>query len=110
MEHPTAVILREAAFSVEEWDKHLRLNIDDEQFTYHMIFGQLGPTSWLGGWVDPEIRYCWLMKDIKNCKICDLLYYRDLMKNKYGVVGINEQRRCQDCEQMYELRYGKFLD
>ena len=50
------------------------------------------------------------------------------MKNKYGVVGINEQRRCQYCEQMCEqLRlineqedcdrklimnsvYGKFLD
>ena len=111
MEHPTAVILREAGFSVEEWYKHLRLNIDDEQFTYCMIYGQLGCSEgWLGGWIDPEIREAgWLMKDIKNCKICDIRFPK-----RYGVegFGLNAEGLCEHCDRklIMNIFYGKFLD
>lgn len=65
VEHPTARILKEAGFTVKEWDKHLILNIENENFTYNMIYGQLGcDCGWLGGWVDPQERERWMMKNL----------------------------------------------
>ena len=92
MEHPTAVILKHHGYT---WRRGMI------GFTYHRIYGQLGSTT---GWVDPEKRYDntlegWMMKDIKNCKICN-----EMFPKMHGVEGFGlsaESGICQHCEYMY---------
>ena len=122
MVHPTAVILKEAAFTVEEWGKHLRLNIDDEQVTYHMIYGQLGCSegwnfekiidNWLDGWEDPQKRDGWLMKDVTKCHNCG--YFRETEEfelhykhSPYGWFKVNPKTLCDNC--YFELCRGPYL-
>ena len=108
MEHPTAVILKHHGYTWRRWNDIIGGNFgvfadeserDDDGFTYHMIYGQLGSTAgWLGGWVDPKIRDGWLMKDIKNCKICNERF--PTMNGEVGF-GLSAEGICQHCDYMY---------